>query len=55
MKLATKIQKAIWLKGRKISPLSLPRSVQAKEIMISTALNIARTPKSLSGIERKIA
>ena len=27
MKLATKIQKAIWLKGRKISPLSLPRSV----------------------------
>jgi hypothetical protein len=55
MKLVTNIQKAILLNGLNCNPFNLPRSVKAKDIIISKALNIARTPINLLGIERKIA
>jgi hypothetical protein len=50
MKLATNAQNANRLNGRKANPFNLPRSVKAKDIMISIALNIAMTPNNCSYI-----
>lgn len=54
-KLAIKIKKAILLKGLYCKPLDLPKSTKGKINIIKIALNIAITPRSLLGIERKIA
>lgn len=54
-KLATNAQKANLLNGLKAKPLNFPKSVKSKAIIIKRALNIAKTSRSLFGIERKIA
>lgn len=54
-KLAIKIKKAILLRGLYCKPLDFPKSTKGKVNIINIALNIAKTPSNLFGIERRIA
>ncbi|KAI7933747.1 hypothetical protein MJO29_016702 [Puccinia striiformis f. sp. tritici] len=53
--LATKIKKAILLKGLNCKPLLLPKSVKGITNNINIAANIDITPNNLLGIDLKIA
>ena len=54
-KLATKVQKKNLDKGLNCKPLDLPKSVIGNKTKANKALNIARTPNNLLGIDLKIA
>lgn len=55
IKLATKTQKANRINGRNCAPRIRDVSSRGIASKISRAMNIARTPKSLFGIDRRIA